>query len=977
MAPDLVVINEIGRKLGIKIGMLTNREEVGNYFFLKYFRLNENDNVTELWLNSINLSLVIEELVSLKQLKKLSISETYLDNLSFLMELKKLESLNLSRNSIHNISNIVNLNNLIYLDLSNNKITDLSRIKDLINLNHLNLARNNIKKIDVISELRNLTSLNISDNNINTLTALSNLKKLQHLKISNNKIKDLPLSGLRNLTSLNLSGNHIRDLSALSSLNKLSILDLSSNKISNISSIINLPILKNLNLSENMISEFTEIQKLKFLESLDLSYNKITDISFVRALPNLKKIDIYANPLQNPPIEITNQGLSAILNYFNQIEEQGNDYIYEAKMLVLGEGGVGKTSLVRKIENEANDITKKSDTTRGISISRWQFNFETENEKKVPFDINMWDFGGQQIYHYTHRFFFSERCLNVIVADTREENTNFNYWLHMSELFGNHAPQVIVINRKYGRTADINYNQLRARFENLKDKVELDLKNDLHLIGELKMKLKQYITSLPHIGSKVPARWIDVREALENINKNYISLDFYLSLCRENGIEKKEDAMTLSGFFHDIGVLLHFIGDDILEDTLFLKPQWITGAIFKIIDDPLLFKNNGYFTRQDAQAIWSDSQYNNLIGKLLQMMKKFFLIYEITETQAYISPQHINKDEPDFIPFSKESKTVTYVYDEFMPRGILYYFIASQHKKIEDQNLVWKNGVILFRQNTRARVIENLELRKIEVTVEGELPRELMTIIIDELDKINSTFNNPKGDKYFPCNCQKCKNVNNPNNYSYKNLMYFITRNQHDIQCKKSFMMVDVYSLIDNVVQYNDTKNNYDRFIINEMNKEDELKNKHQTAQNVSIYMQKQDKQNEIKKNENVFVHKIMVPGIVAVITAALTLLVTIISGYFINEKPIAKINEVPDFAIINTSITIDGGKSVDTDGKIKKFIWFIDKNHVSSEEYFNYTFTKIGRYRIKLQVQDNKGGIGTALHNIVITEPEKKSKAP
>jgi GTPase SAR1 family protein len=41
------------------------------------------------------------------------------------------------------------------------------------------------------------------------------------------------------------------------------------------------------------------------------------------------------------------------------------------------------------------------------------------------FRVNIWDFGGQEIYHQTHQFFLTERSLYALVADTRTENTDF------------------------------------------------------------------------------------------------------------------------------------------------------------------------------------------------------------------------------------------------------------------------------------------------------------------------------------------------------------------------------------------------------------------------------------------------------------------------------------------------------------------------------------------------------------------------
>ena len=156
-------------------------------------------------------------------------------------------------------------------------------------------------------------------------------------------------------------------------------------------------------------------------------------------------INFFDNPLKSPPPEIVQQGREAIRNYLRQLKEQSADYLFEAKMLILGEPGAGKTSMAWKMENPNCALPMEDDTTKGIDVKRYYFPLKKEDFKwfQYPenldnqhFRLNLWDFGGQEIYKATHRFFLSRRSLYALVADSRNEDTDFNYWLNIVEVFG-------------------------------------------------------------------------------------------------------------------------------------------------------------------------------------------------------------------------------------------------------------------------------------------------------------------------------------------------------------------------------------------------------------------------------------------------------------------------------------------------------------------------------------------------------------
>ncbi len=125
--------------------------------------------------------------------------------------------------------------------------------------------------------------------------------------------------------------------------------------------------LKTINLESNRITEIPhEISLLQNLECIKLSGNLIKKIPRELVfLPKLTRLEIEYNPLIEPPIEVVHQGINAIRNYFLQLETEKTK-IYEAKLLIVGEGFVGKSTLMHRILY--NKFNKEITTTEGIEI---------------------------------------------------------------------------------------------------------------------------------------------------------------------------------------------------------------------------------------------------------------------------------------------------------------------------------------------------------------------------------------------------------------------------------------------------------------------------------------------------------------------------------------------------------------------------------------------------------------------------------
>jgi len=490
-------------------------------------------------------------------------------------------------------------------------------------------------------------------------------------------------------------------------------------------------------------------------------------------------------------MELVAKGAEAVKNYFRQLEAEGKDYLYEAKLLIVGEGGAGKTSLAGKLIDN-NYKLRDDDSTKGIQVTRWSFPLYGGE----TFLVNLWDFGGQEIYHATHQFFLTKRSLYVLVADNRKEDTDFNYWLNIVSLLSDNSPLIVVKNEKQDRHRQINEYDLRARFPNVRAFLSTNLLTNRG-VKEVRSEVASSIRNLPHIGTALPSTGVKVREKLESDPRNFITENEYLTTCSAYGFGTREDKLQLSGYLHDLGVCLHFQQDPVLGKIVILKPRWGTDAVYKVLDNTDVIRKGGRFTHEDLARIWNEDKYANMQNELLQLMMNFKLCYRIPGHNLYIAPQLLAANPPRYFWDKIGNLVVRYTYD-FMPAGILTQLIVAMHEFIWNQR-VWKTGVLLEKDGAVAEVLENYAGREVTIRVAKSNRAELLTIVCYELDKIHRAYKGLRFQKHIPCNCPECIASEIPYAYPLQVLRKFLEDGQSSIQCHHSYRMVEVMRLLSDI----------------------------------------------------------------------------------------------------------------------------------------------------------------------------------
>ncbi|MEG5138065.1 MULTISPECIES: leucine-rich repeat domain-containing protein [unclassified Microcoleus] len=795
------------------IGLTEIPEAIGQLSNLTQLNLSHNpiaqipeaiaqlSNLTELvlWDNQITqipdaLAKLCEALAQQSNLTKLDLSRNQITQIpEAISQLSNLTQLDFEWNQITQIPEAIGqLLNLTWLHLNNNQITQIPEaIGQLLNLTWLHLNNNQITQIpDAIGQLSNLTGLDLSDNQITVIPdAIGQLSNLTLLDLSYNQITEIPeaIWQLSNLTLLALSNNQITVIpEAIGQLSNLTLLDLRNNQItvipeaigqlSNLTQLVlwnnqitvipeaigQLSNLTRLDLSHNQITVIPEaLGKLSNLTQLDLSFNQIEKIpECLETLPKLEKLDLRRNPLPISPEVLgpanwrEDPGTpEAIFNYLQKLRSGEVRPLNEAKVLLVGQGSVGKTSLINRLSH--NKYNPNEPQTDGLNITDWQITVNTKSVK-----LNVWDFGGQEIYHATHQFFLTKRSLYVLVCNCRisEDENRLEYWLKLIESFGDASPVIIVGNKCDEQPLDLNRKALRDKYPNIKAILETSCQSGKG-IDELRSAINKEISELKEVYDLLPLSWFQVKQSLETLNKDFINMSEYASICCKQNIWEETDKTQLLELLHNLGIVLNFREHPILQSTNILNPHWVTEGIYALLcDEHLKVETKGILTYDDLSRILDSHKYpRHRYNCLTELMQEFQLCFPVSNCPAptFLIPGILPKEQPENTKLEGETLEFQYHYD-ILPDSIVSRFIVLMHHKIHDK-IHWRTGVMLAYCEgvdvcNIARIKSDPKDRKIFIAVSGResTRRSFLTMIRDTFSKIHNSFANLEVSQWVP-----------------------------------------------------------------------------------------------------------------------------------------------------------------------------------------------------------------------------------
>ena len=612
-----------------------------------------------------------------------------------------------------------NLIELKILSLNGNGIKSITKLAPLKKMKYLYLNKNQIESIGTLSKLKELQILQLDQNKISDISALKTLMEIEELWLGHNQIQNInPLASLENLKKLILWNNQIYDISPLSHIEKLEILYLSDNKIEKVNSLISLKNLKKLDLTGNQIIKLP--------------------LNFVQCFPNLNSLSLARNPIQNIPREIFDKqnGFSHGENVLNEVRTYLQDLAHGAsanndvKLLLLGNGGVGKTQIARRLaEREHFVFNAQHDSTHGIVLLQRTLD---------NLNLNIWDFAGQDIYHATHRLFMQTRALFVLVWDIASEtsayhkhegrrykNEKLQYWLEYARCFAPESPILVVQNKvdmpdeseqtyleqtlEYYKThyPIIEFVQVSAQTGYNFDVLEYWLAESFRQDENLK---RQLLIDIPTSWAQVRAR-IRAKQAEQ---EKTLSVEDFKTLCADQGIP--DSWHTLLQYLHDTSVTYYREG--YFDNQIILDQAWAIDAVYAVLNRQSFYFRTGKIKKgrlqyADLQALWKDNTDEE--RKLfIDFMLSTELCFETTEHKShntplqertFVVPQLLPEDKPKAVEFEEQERNIRQISEvvpyRFLPSVFIQRFIikANAFSKIE---MMWQHGILLQWQESYA-----------------------------------------------------------------------------------------------------------------------------------------------------------------------------------------------------------------------------------------------------------------------------------
>jgi internalin A len=596
------------------------------------------------------------------------------------------------------------------------------------------------------------------------------------------------LRGLIGLTELYLADNELTTLPDwLGEFTELIYLSVAGNRLAEVpESLCRLTGLTRLGLQRNRLTALPDaLGSLQQLKRLYLENNRLTALPPSLGELTLATLDLEGNPLTSPPPEIVAQGTPSVLSFL-RAARTATVQQWVSKVLIVGEGRVGKTSVAKALAGQKHD--RAEPTTHGMRITTLPL--AHPDRDGVTMRLSVWDFGGQDIYHATHQFFLTGRSLFLLVWNAGEgtDRGRLRYWLETITARAPGAPILIVATYTADRAADIDARSLAARYPAIVGVHNVDCAARLGFDALLKA-VTATAAGLPMMGAEWPSSWANAASALTGRDRppHIPARDMWQTMV-DADVTEEDDQRTLAAALHERGEILYFSEVEELVDLVVLDPQWLNFNISRMLDSAGVAARHGLLTTADIDAEWAGISHAQR-EQMLNLLDRFDVSYRVRDSDdgaRAIVVSRLPHTPPDYAPLWEPLaerpgiRELRLVYElPVLPPGIPVWFLAREYRFATEYR--WRAGALLRDPDDLhvALLHTDIERRRIELTVRGPLPSRFFDTLDDGLGFIFRRYPGMHIIRWVPCQGHgRCDNM-----FDYAKIVRRLERGHTTMYC--------------------------------------------------------------------------------------------------------------------------------------------------------------------------------------------------
>jgi len=633
----------------------------------------------------------------------------------------------------------------------------------------------------------------------------------RELALLGERISELPdeIGDLHTLQRVILSGNELTSLpESIGQLTNLQTLDVMDNQLT-------------------LLPEW--IGQLTNLQTLDVMDNQLTSLQeSVGRLERLEELRLNGNPLSPVLKSAHDAGPRELMAYLRSLEEA--EPLYEAKLVLIGEGDVGKTTLLKALMGREDQAPReKESTTHGVQIDIEALRLPHPDKDNVEIQLNAWDFGGQEVYRVTHQFFFSRRSLYLLVWEPRAgvQQCQVEDWLKLIRLRVGDDARVLIIStycRTGGRIARIDKSVFRRDFGSMVVGFhEVDSLVDDPVVGEkvgiaeLKQAIAEQAAKLEQMGRPFNRNWRAARDELLASPEPCISYNDFAAICTSHGLEPI-DAETLAHLMHDLGYIIHYADDERLRGDIVLQTEWLTKAISFVLEDHTTQEMDGILPDSLLTKVWGDHAFESepryepaLYSFFLRLMEKYDVSYRLPDGTASLVAQHVPQVRPDLpwlpeqaLPADQRRIAMVCAMDE-EPPGLVPWMIVRTHDYATEgpcadgqiHRLHWQKGMFL-RHPPHGEAMMEQRGREFHVYTQAVWPEYFMNVLQHTLQKLITDNWPGMEDRYrFAIPCPKCTDGQPcKGRFNIHALRRFLAEGDRTIRCQECHSRQSIAELL-------------------------------------------------------------------------------------------------------------------------------------------------------------------------------------